>query len=196
MLEECVKHELEILQGIQSIIAKEIKEEISCNILLPEWENNLEGDFSKMYKERISNWFTVAYGIYANKVIFTYNNDKIVPVKYPDNIRLSSHVVYERQQKRTIDDLFFARNNEEINALKVILQIKNNYSTVNVGNEFQIKLYHKRGQWYVTGNQKSFSSFLKEITSKKSLNKITINDIIKGCGVNRTTFYYHFQGIY
>lgn len=31
---------------------------------------------------------------------------------------------------------------------------------------------------------------------EKPLNKITINDITEECGVNRMTFYYHFQDIY
>lgn len=31
---------------------------------------------------------------------------------------------------------------------------------------------------------------------KKPLNKITINDIAEDCGINRMTFYYHFQDIY
>ena len=30
----------------------------------------------------------------------------------------------------------------------------------------------------------------------KSLNKITVTDIIKDCNVNRKTFYYHFEDIY
>ena len=31
---------------------------------------------------------------------------------------------------------------------------------------------------------------------KKPVNKITITDITEDCGVNRATFYYHFQDIY
>lgn len=32
--------------------------------------------------------------------------------------------------------------------------------------------------------------------TKKSLNKITVTEIIKDCNVNRKTFYYHFENIY
>lgn len=38
-------------------------------------------------------------------------------------------------------------------------------------------------------------SFLR-IASKKSLDKITVRDIVDDCGVNRNTFYYYFQDIY
>ena len=37
---------------------------------------------------------------------------------------------------------------------------------------------------------------LKELLERKQLNKITVTDITQQCGVNRQTFYYHFQDIY
>lgn len=37
---------------------------------------------------------------------------------------------------------------------------------------------------------------LKNLLSKKPLKKITVVDIVNDCGVNRQTFYYHFQDIY
>ncbi len=37
---------------------------------------------------------------------------------------------------------------------------------------------------------------LKNLLSVKPLNKITISDITNECGINRMTFYYHFQDIY
>lgn len=37
---------------------------------------------------------------------------------------------------------------------------------------------------------------LKKFMTKKSLNKITVTEIIKDCNVNRKTFYYHFENIY
>ncbi len=37
---------------------------------------------------------------------------------------------------------------------------------------------------------------LKQRLKEKPLDKITIKDICEGCGVNRQTFYYHFQDIY
>ncbi len=37
---------------------------------------------------------------------------------------------------------------------------------------------------------------LKNMLLKKPLNKTTISDITKDCGMNRMTFYYHFKDIY
>lgn len=37
---------------------------------------------------------------------------------------------------------------------------------------------------------------LKKFLQKKPLNKITVTEIVEDCGLNRMTFYYHFQDIY
>lgn len=37
---------------------------------------------------------------------------------------------------------------------------------------------------------------LKKLMVQKPLNKISIREITEGCGVNRQTFYYHFEDIY
>lgn len=37
---------------------------------------------------------------------------------------------------------------------------------------------------------------IKELMKKKSLEKITVSDIVKNCGLNRQTFYYHFKDKY
>lgn len=39
-------------------------------------------------------------------------------------------------------------------------------------------------------------SSLRELMKKKPLDKIKIHEIVDNCGVNRQTFYYHFQDIY
>ena len=50
-----------------------------------------------------------------------------------------------------------------------------------------------------TGNNMTKSMLansLKKLMVTKSLNKISIREIVEGCGVNRQTFYYHFHDIY
>lgn len=37
---------------------------------------------------------------------------------------------------------------------------------------------------------------LKKLMAKKPLNKISVKELVEDCGVNRQTFYYHFQDIY
>ena len=44
--------------------------------------------------------------------------------------------------------------------------------------------------------KKMFVSSLKKIMVTKPFSKITVSEIIRDCGVNRKTFYYHFTDIY
>lgn len=44
--------------------------------------------------------------------------------------------------------------------------------------------------------KRALSASLKNMLLKKPLTNITIKDITADCGVNRMTFYYHFQDIY
>lgn len=44
--------------------------------------------------------------------------------------------------------------------------------------------------------KKMFAESLKGFMEKKPLSKITVSEIVKDCGVNRKTFYYHFEDIY
>ena len=44
--------------------------------------------------------------------------------------------------------------------------------------------------------KRALEQSLKNLLLKKPLNKITVADIADDCGINRMTFYYHFQDIY
>ena len=44
--------------------------------------------------------------------------------------------------------------------------------------------------------KQALANSLRHLLEKKSLSKITIKDIVEDCGVNRQTFYYHFQDVY
>lgn len=44
--------------------------------------------------------------------------------------------------------------------------------------------------------KKAIAAGIKELTRKKSFEKITVSDITEICGLNRQTFYYHFQDKY
>ena len=44
--------------------------------------------------------------------------------------------------------------------------------------------------------KRTFAASLKTFMMKKPLSKITVSEIIADCGVNRKTFYYHFEDIY
>ena len=44
--------------------------------------------------------------------------------------------------------------------------------------------------------KKALADALKRAMQDKPFSKITVSEIIQNCGVNRKTFYYHFQDIY
>jgi probable dihydroxyacetone kinase regulator len=44
--------------------------------------------------------------------------------------------------------------------------------------------------------KKALANSLKRLLEKTTLDKITVKDITEDCGVNRQTFYYHFQDVY
>lgn len=44
--------------------------------------------------------------------------------------------------------------------------------------------------------KKMLADSLKKAMKEKSFSKITVSEIIQDCGVNRKTFYYHFEDIY
>lgn len=44
--------------------------------------------------------------------------------------------------------------------------------------------------------KRALEASLKNLLLKKTVNKITIQDIAEDCGINRMTFYYHFKDIY
>lgn len=44
--------------------------------------------------------------------------------------------------------------------------------------------------------KRAIEASLKTLLMKKSLDKITVQEIADNCGINRMTFYYHFKDIY
>lgn len=44
--------------------------------------------------------------------------------------------------------------------------------------------------------KKALASSLKKLMDKTALDKITVKSLVSDCGVNRQTFYYHFQDVY
>ena len=44
--------------------------------------------------------------------------------------------------------------------------------------------------------KRALAASLKSIMAHKPFSKITVTEIIDDCGVNRKTFYYHFEDIY
>ena len=54
----------------------------------------------------------------------------------------------------------------------------------------------KRGVFMSDLTKRAMAASLKKLLEQKPIDKITVKDITEDCGVNRHTFYYHFQDIY
>ena len=68
---------------------------------LPRWETS-PVDLSAAYAQRMSQVGTKGYGMFAKHHVFTVENGKLVPVKYPDPQRLSELPGYEKEREKVI----------------------------------------------------------------------------------------------
>ena len=102
-MEECLFSELESLQMIAEMTSSQVKKEIAYDGFLPDWDNTYY-DFKKEYLNRIDNIERYGYGIYAKYYMFIVKDSRIVPVKYPDEVKLSQLIGYEKQRQLVIDN--------------------------------------------------------------------------------------------
>lgn len=102
-MEECLFSELESLQMIAEMTSLQVKDKIAYDGFLPDWDNTYY-DFKKEYLNRIDNIERYGYGIYAKYYMFIVKDSRIVPVKYPDEIKLSQLIGYEKQRQLVIDN--------------------------------------------------------------------------------------------
>ena len=68
---------------------------------LPRWETS-GIDLPAAYAQRMSQVGTKGYGMFAKHHVFTVENGKLVPVKYPDPQRLSELPGYEKEREKVI----------------------------------------------------------------------------------------------
>ena len=47
-----------------------------------------------------------------------------------------------------------------------------------------------------SSTKEALGNALKKMLSVKPIDKITVKDLVEECGVNRQTFYYHFDDVY
>ena len=103
-LRECVQNELQILQSITELSAKELRQPLEWNESLPDFcSDNI--NIAENYTYRTKNIGKYGYGLYAKHSMF-YVDDmgSIVPVNNPDPTRLSDLVDYKREQQIIIDN--------------------------------------------------------------------------------------------
>ncbi len=102
-MHDCLINELDSLQSIAEMTSDMVRGSIAYDGFLPDWDNT-PYDFRKEYKNRIDNIERYGYGIYAKYYMFIVKESNIVPVKYPDEIKLSQLIGYQTQRKMIIDN--------------------------------------------------------------------------------------------
>ncbi len=103
LLDECLASELMVLQELSRISSEDIISKIGYDGFLPRYKTE-ELDFSKIYADRIHQINQYGYGIYSHYHVFVIKDGSIVPVEYPDPIRLSQLSGYERERSEVIDN--------------------------------------------------------------------------------------------
>lgn len=102
-MQACLENELLSLEEISQITSEDVKKCIDYDGFLPDWDNTAY-DFRSRYKERIDNVDKYGYGIYAKYYMFIVKDGNIVPVKHPDEIKLSQLIGYETQRRMIVDN--------------------------------------------------------------------------------------------
>lgn len=103
LLEDCISHELDILNSIATIKSQDIKNSIDYSKFLPNWDISSH-NFKEEYFLRVKNISAFGYGIFAKYNMFIVENGEIVPIKYPDTTTLDQLIGYQRERKIVIDN--------------------------------------------------------------------------------------------
>lgn len=103
-MEENVNWELVTLQSLADLTPESLRSLLS-------WEGHLPAfgvknvDLSESYRDRRTNIHRYGYGIYAkHRMFYLDGENKIVPVRNPDQTRLSSLIDYKREQQIILDN--------------------------------------------------------------------------------------------
>ena len=101
---DTVEAELETLQALADLTPEKLREGLDWNGYLPQFAVK-ELDIVASYHERIANIGQYGYGIYAKYHMFYINpENKIVPVRNPDQTRLENLIDYKREQQIILDN--------------------------------------------------------------------------------------------
>ena len=65
-----------------------------------------------------------------------------------------------------------------------------------VSGDIEFIYFYLSGEKMSEITKRALAASLKKLLEEKPIDKITVKDIVEDCGVNRHTFYYHFQDIY
>ena len=103
LLQECLKHELALLEEISRLTPEMLRESLGYQGFLPAYYCS-ELDFVGAYNERIANISKYGYGIFVDNRAFLLENHVLIPVKHPDPITLDLLPGYQRERQLVVDN--------------------------------------------------------------------------------------------
>ncbi len=117
-IEDSLNYELSVLEELSRLKAHDVQAAMPDGIYLPPWQTH-DADFIELYKKYIENLASIGYGIFSRYSMFYYEDDRFVPVKYPDAQKLSDLCGYEYERSKVIANTEALLKNEK--ALNVLL---------------------------------------------------------------------------
>lgn len=103
-MDTCVWEELAVLQAVADLSPETLRDGLEWSGYLPRFAVK-QVNIAETYRERCENIGKYGYGIYAKYHMFYINpSNRIVPVRNPDQTRLSSLVDYKREQQIIVDN--------------------------------------------------------------------------------------------
>ena len=103
LIDECLANELYTLEELSRIPCDELITRIGYDGFMPRYE--IEAlDFSKIYADRVLAVDKLGYGIYAAYHVFVVKDGELVPVEFPDTVRLSQLSGYRAERQEVIDN--------------------------------------------------------------------------------------------
>ena len=100
VLEQALDSELDFLQALGRAELDDVFH--AAPDYLPRWQTDPEADYHAAYQARRAAVGRKGYGIFARYHVFTLEDGRLVPVRYPDPQRLSELPGYEREREKII----------------------------------------------------------------------------------------------
>lgn len=108
VLEDALNRELAFLQQLCGLTLDSLLEAAGFNAgqtrelaFLPRWETK-DIDLAAAYSQRMREAGKKGYGMFAKHHVFTVENGRLVPVKYPDPQKLTELPGYEKEREKVI----------------------------------------------------------------------------------------------
>jgi predicted AAA+ superfamily ATPase len=102
-LEACVEGELAVLEEVAGLSARAVRALVGYEGRLPEWRTR-PVDLAGEYRRMLERLFTAGYGLFARHSMFQVEGGELLPVRFPDPIRLDDLKGYERERGAVVNN--------------------------------------------------------------------------------------------